>query len=119
MSEARLETILVVEPDSDVQALIRHILETPGRRVLIATHEADALQLASSNQIDLLLTEVVLPGVGGLEVAKQLQSAQPGLPVVYMSGWHDHPSFPRQTGARLLKKPFSSEELREAIAQAD
>jgi two-component system cell cycle sensor histidine kinase/response regulator CckA len=118
MSEAQLQTILVVETDSDVQALIRRILETPGRQVLIATTESEAIRLGSSNHIDLLLTEVVLPGVGGPELAKQLQLVQPGLQVVFMSGWHDHPSFPRPNGGRLLEKPFSSDELRQAIAHA-
>jgi two-component system cell cycle sensor histidine kinase/response regulator CckA len=118
VSENHLERILVVETDSDVQALISRILEAPGRRILIATHETQALHLASSNQIDLLLTEVVLPGGGGIALATQLQSLQPGLRVVYMSGWHDHPSFPRPAGAPVLEKPSSSEELRHAITQA-
>jgi CheY-like chemotaxis protein len=118
VSETHLESILVVETDGDVQALISRILEAPGRRILIATHETQALQLASSTQLDLLLTEVVLPGVGGLALATQLQSLQPGLRVVYMSAWHDHPSFPRPDGAPVLEKPFSSEELRHAISRA-
>ena len=111
-------TVLVVEGDDDVRALVSRMLEAPGRHVLTAANAGDALELATSNQVDLLLTDVVLPRLSGPRIVKLLRSLLPGLPVIYMSGWFDHPEFPELDGETVLRKPFSLRELTRAVADA-
>jgi two-component system cell cycle sensor histidine kinase/response regulator CckA len=112
------ETVLVVESDSDVRALITRMLEVPGRRVLVAADAAEALEVATAYEIDLLLTDVLVPRVSGHRIAKLLRALQPGLPVIYVSGWFDHPQFPELDGEAVLQKPFSREQLTRAVADA-
>lgn len=82
----------------------------------MAGNAAEALDLARVTPIDLLLTDVVLPGLSGRRIADQVRLLHPGLPVLYMSGWYDHPEFPGLEGERMLQKPFSLETLTSAIA---
>ena len=109
-------TILVLEDADDLRALISLMLETPGRRVLCAANQTEALDLARSTTIDLLVGDVVLPNLSGPRIAEQLRSLQPGLSVLYISGWYEHPQFPELGGERLLHKPFSRKTLNEAVA---
>lgn len=111
-------TILVVEDDEDVRSVISRMLEAPDCHTLMAANAAEALELASSTHIDLLVVDVVLPGISGYRIAGLVRSVEPGLPVVYMSGWSDHPQFPAPDGEPILSKPFSREELTAAVASA-
>jgi two-component system cell cycle sensor histidine kinase/response regulator CckA len=111
------KTVLVVEADNDVRALVGRMLAAPGRRVLVAADAAEALELACSNEIDLLLTDVVLPGISGPRIVKLVRSLLPNVPVLYMSGWFDHPEFPELDGETVLRKPFSRRELAGAVAE--
>jgi PAS domain S-box-containing protein len=119
------ETVLLVEDEPDVRELAIEILEGYGYRVLPAAGPAEALDVAERHPgpIHLLLTDVVMPGMSGPELARRLEGERPGLRVLYMSGYTEHPTVQRQVldleGA-LLPKPFTSEELagrvREALA---
>ena len=118
MGGRHAHTVLVVEADDDVRELVSRMLAAPDRGVLAAANAGEALELASSNRIDLLLTDVVLPGVSGPRIVKLLRSLLPDLPVVYMSGWFDHPEFPELDGETVLRKPFSLQDLTRAVAAA-
>jgi two-component system cell cycle sensor histidine kinase/response regulator CckA len=118
MGGRHANTVLVVEADDDVRALVSRMLEAPDRHVLAAANAGEALELADSNEIDLLLTDVVLLGMSGLRIVKLMRSLLPGLPVLYMSGWFDHPEFPELDGETVLRKPFSLRELNRAVADA-
>jgi len=111
-------TILLVEDADDLRELIGLMLDAPGRHVLSAANQAEALELARSTPIDLLITDVALPGLDGLEIARQLRSLQPDLRVLFISGWYDHPKFPRLERENLLGKPFSRDTLNEAVVRA-
>lgn len=110
-------TILLFEEADDLRELIRLMLDAPGRRILSAANQFEARELARSTSIDLLVTNVELPGLEGLEIARQMRSLQPGLRVLFISGWYDHPEFPRLERESLLPKPFSRNSLNEAIAR--
>jgi len=104
------ETVLVVEDEPPVRELVRESLEWLGYHVLVACAADEAEQTArGGHPIDLLITDVVLPGYGGREVAKRLCGLNPGLKVLYMSGYTDD-AIVRQgdleSGAALLQKPF-------------
>jgi DNA-binding response OmpR family regulator len=107
-------TILAVVLDDDLRDLIRRMLERSDHHVILAADEAEALDRASSAPIDVLLIEVA-PSMDGRSVAAALRVHTPGLPVVYISGWFDHPDFAGMKGGSILKEPFSRQELTRAI----
>jgi CheY-like chemotaxis protein len=85
------ETVLVVEDEEGVRKLVRSILQRNGYRVLEAKDGADALRVAEQQpNIDLLLTDVVMPHMSGAETAMRLLAIRPGLKLLYMSGYTDN-----------------------------
>ncbi|GAC1682463.1 MAG: hypothetical protein NVS9B3_00070 [Gemmatimonadaceae bacterium] len=107
------ETILVAEDDDAIRPLMRRLLERRGYRVLEARHGVQALELAERQQsaIDLLVTDVVMPELGGRELAENLVRATPDLRVLFMSGYTDDVVLRRglvDVRVPFLQKPFSS-----------
>ncbi|MEO6392935.1 MAG: PAS domain S-box protein, partial [Pyrinomonadaceae bacterium] len=109
------ETILLIEDDVTVRALAREILEMSGYRVLEAQSGDDALHISRSDeQIDLLLTDVVMPDYSGRELADRITAMRPALRVLYMSGYTDDAIVQHgvlEEGLYFLPKPFSPEAL--------
>ena len=110
------ETVLLVEDADALRKLTHTLLEQNGYRVLAAANGAEALQLAQQKpeRIDLLLTDVIMPGLNGRALAERFELLQPGIRVLYMSGYTDaaivdHGVF--ESGTYLLHKPFSEESL--------
>jgi two-component system, cell cycle sensor histidine kinase and response regulator CckA len=111
-------TVLVVDDDDAVRAVICRALEETGLRVLKAGSAAEALAAAADVQIDLLVADVSMPDMGGPALTARLHAEQPALRVIYVSGWLDRSAFPELGDAPLLTKPFTLEELRRAVAHA-
>ncbi len=115
-------TILLVEDEAAVREVTRRILEHHGYRVLAARHADEALTVARyAGPIDLLLTDVVMPGLGGRELAERLLAARPGLPVLFMSGYNDDEVLRRGLELptpRLLAKPFTIDTLVARVREA-
>jgi CheY-like chemotaxis protein len=109
------ELVLVVEDEQDVGRLARRILERHGFRVLLAAAPREALEIASREpDIDLLLTDVVLPEMSGRVLADRLRQTHPKLRVVYMSGYTDDALSDHgvlEPGTAFVEKPFTSEAL--------
>jgi CheY-like chemotaxis protein len=110
------ELILLVEDADALRKLVQAFLESNGFRVLSAASGEAALDIVAhhSGAFDLLLTDVVMPGMNGRVLAEQLSMRQPGLKVLFMSGYTD--SFIAghgvlQQGTNLLHKPFTEEIL--------
>ena len=107
------ETILLVEDAELVRKLARRVLETAGYRVLEAGSAEAAIKLCekiNGDKIDLLLTDVVMPGMSGNDMSKVLLTKQPGMPVLYMSGYTDDAIVQHgvlEAGINFLQKPFS------------
>lgn len=120
--ETGAETTLVVEDNQPVRELTTHVLTELGYRVLVAQHGQDALNLAARHQgpISLLLTDVVMPGISGQELARRLERSRPNMRVLYLSG-HPIERLVTRAGDRpitpLLSKPFTSEELSRKVRQ--
>jgi len=113
-------TILVVEDEADVRAIVRRQLEGLGHRVLVAEASTEALLLVQGpGAPDVLLTDVVLKsGVNGIDLACLARGMRPGLPVIFMSGYTAVPEAQqriRDTGAPLLSKPFTTPQLERAV----
>jgi PAS domain S-box-containing protein len=109
-----VETVLVVEDDPSVRQLVSAALERQGYEVLTAPAPAEALEWygGGAKQIDLLVTDVVMPGMGGRELADRLGYVYPRLRVLYTTGYAGDPLFVESaTYAHLLEKPFSPGDL--------
>lgn len=105
------ETVLLVEDETALRELTRGLLETAGYTVLEAANVEDAIRLAGGahRKIDLLLTDVVMPGMDGHELSRRLTSTCPSLKVLYMSGYTDDVIVHKgvlNRGTTLLQKPF-------------
>jgi CheY-like chemotaxis protein len=110
------ETIMLVEDQPEVRRLAARVLRGRGYDVLEASGGEEALALASAHRgrLHLLVTDVVMPGMKGPEVARRLTAARPGLPVLYVSGYADEALEERDdllANGMLLLKPFSPDVL--------
>lgn len=115
--------ILVVEDDPELCKLIGDVLERAGYRVLRAAAPEQALRLAEEHagQVDLLLTDVVLPRMSGRELAARLHALQPSLAVLYTSGYADRAVVQNgivEEQAAFLEKPFSKSTLLACVREA-
>ena len=116
------ETVLLVEDDSAVRTLAREILEMYGYHVLEATDGVEALSVSEdySAPIHLLLTDVVMPRMGGLDLTTKLEPIRPGMKVLFMSGYIDGPITQQgvfEAGASFLQKPFTPEGMARKVRE--
>lgn len=110
------ETILLVEDEDIVRDLVRKMLEQAGYEILVASDGRQALALSKEHEasIDLLLTDVIMPGMNGRELAERLWFSRPEMKVLYMSGYTDSRVFDPEmldTGSAFLHKPFTMTDL--------
>ena len=106
------ETILVVEDQPDVRSVVQHALSRRGYCVLMATNGSEAVRIATAHddRIDLLITDVVMPGLSARELAKQFRQQHPGGRVLYMSGYTDDTVVQRgilEHSVEFMQKPFT------------
>ena len=115
------ETLLVVEDETAVRNLVASALRHDGYQLLLASSAEEALKLveAHTGTIDLLLTDAIMPGKSGLELANMMVAKQPGLPVIVMSGYTEENLSISGLTERpaLLQKPFTPRDLRRRIRE--
>lgn len=117
------ETILLVEDEAAVRAVAERILSGAGYRVLAAANAEEAIRLAEEHgsEIELLLTDVVMPGMGGPELAAHLTNVHPGLGVLFASGYTDN-ALTRHgaldPGTLFVAKPYTIAELTTRVRNA-
>ncbi|PYO79489.1 MAG: hypothetical protein DMD63_04125 [Gemmatimonadetes bacterium] len=117
------ETILLVEDEAAVRGLAKRILTQMGYRVLEASDGAIALRIAAGHvgEIDLVLTDVAMPNLGGRGMVEELRELSPGIRVLFMSGYPREEIFPEKGVAGntpYLQKPFTSETLSAEVRSA-
>jgi len=109
------ETILLVDDEEGVRTLVTAILRSNGYDVLEAANGPAALAVyeKNSHKIDLVLTDIVMPQMSGVELGRQLASQSPGLKILYMSGYRDNPFAASESDAPavFLHKPFTPDAL--------
>jgi CheY-like chemotaxis protein len=120
------ETVLLVEDEESLRELIDELLEANGYEVLAAEDPTKAIETAQRHEgvIHLLLTDVVMPGMNGRELALRVKERRPDIRVLYMSGYTEDAIAHRgvlEAGAFLISKPFTEEsltrKLREVLAR--
>jgi PAS domain S-box-containing protein len=116
------ETILVVEDEEALRKVARRSLAAAGYTVLTAANGQEALLTSAQHagDIHLLLTDVVMPKIGGRALAQELSKARPGLKVVYMSGYADDAIVHHgvlDAGTRFLAKPFTATDLMSKVRE--
>ena len=107
------ETILLVEDEDAVRALAREVLRRHGYVVLEARHGVDAMRVAErhTDDIQLLVTDVVMPHMSGRELARRLGAVRPHMKALFMSGYTDHALLldDLAPGTEFMQKPFTPE----------
>ena len=116
-------TVLVVDDDDQIKALARRTLSEDGLSVIVAASAEEALSLCKrhNKKIDLLLTDMVLPKMTGIELADQLKSAYPEIKIIYMSGYTDHSVLSDGMLApdkSFIQKPFTLDLLTQKAREA-
>jgi len=116
------ETVLLVEDELAVRSLARDVLQAQGYTVIEARDGRHALEICELRfgAIDLLLTDVVMPGIGGRELAARLAELRPAMPVIYMSGYTDTAVVQHgvlDPGTTFLQKPFTPDALARKVRQ--
>jgi CheY-like chemotaxis protein len=114
-----MQIILVVDDDPGILRLVSKMLETTGYRVLSAATGDQALRLCDvTPHIDLLLTDVVAPGMSGPMIADEILARRPGIKVLFMSGYDGAPVVQRyvvEQGHALIVKPFTIPDLSQKV----
>ena len=121
-TEPGTETILLAEDEANLRYLARQFLEKQGYRVIEAADGAVAMQIAVAHEgvIHLLLTDVIMPGMNGRELAQRISEIRPQTKVLYMSGYTENVIGHNGTldaGVRLLQKPFTLRDLKNKVRE--
>jgi PAS domain S-box-containing protein len=116
------ETVLLVEDEAALRAVARRVLTGLGYTVLEARHGGDGARISAGHPgpIHLLITDVVMPVLGGRELTRRVRAQRPDIPVLYVTGYTDDELLRKgvlERGAQLLRKPFMPAELALAVWQ--
>jgi DNA-binding NtrC family response regulator len=114
-SEQAQQTILVVDDEAEVRALVREILTMHGYNVIDTGDPMEARRIAEAQPIHLLLTDVVMPMMNGIELAKRIETTSPTTKIVLMSGYST--AAVKGSGRPLIAKPFKAGDLVNTIKQ--
>jgi DNA-binding response OmpR family regulator len=113
-----LKTILLVDDDPELRDLLVTVLAEPGYTVLVAADGYEALRILVERVVDLMITDIKMPGITGFELARQAKLMRPNLHVIYLSG-HDSKA-KRSDGptyGMLVRKPLRAAELLDIVAE--
>src|SRR5690606_19223365 len=121
MSTEKQLSILVVDDDDSFRQVTRHTLEARGLKVFDASNGKEAISILGVEAIDLILTDIRMPEMHGIELLHYCRKSFAAIPIVLMTGFNDvievHEAY--EIGAKgFLNKPFSTEELEKSLTEA-
>ena len=116
------ETVLLVEDEESVRELVRETLKTRGYRVIEASDGIAGMRVSEEYQgnIEILITDVVMPGMSGRELAKRVAAARPNIRVLYLSGYTEDAIIHEgalEPGTGFLQKPFTLQVLARKVRE--
>lgn len=117
-SEVRPATILVVDDEQEVCAFLAGALERPDRRVLQARNGLEAVRLVTSAPVDLVLLDLLMPELDGVETFRRIRAARPDLPVVVVTGYPESDLMLKMIEIgpfTVLQKPLDTQKLRKVV----
>jgi CheY-like chemotaxis protein len=113
--------VLVIEDEDGVRDLVHRVLQDRGHQVLAAADGDGALELLEEEtDLDLVLSDIIVPGIGTSELDQKIRELRPEVPVLYMSGYSREEMIERgliDPGRPFLQKPFTAEELTELVCR--
>ena len=113
-----MKTILVVDDDEAIRTLLQEELEDEGYKVLIATNARDALKMVASEALDLVILDIRMPGMDGLEALPRILGIKEGLPVILNTAYsHYQESFMSWAADAYVVKSSDLTELKEKIKE--
>lgn len=113
-----MKTILLVDDDPSVRGLTKKMLEHLGYTVLAAANGQEALDLLPSANVDLLMTDIIMPGMHGRDLAARVTALSPATKVIFLSGYTDETITPHgvlPAGVNYIEKPFSAPTLAQTV----
>lgn len=116
-----MPTVLVVDDDPDILELLCTVLEQDGYTVERASEGIGALDILDRGRVDLLLTDVIMPGLNGFNLARMARTRRSTLKVLYLTGYYEQAKVLRDEGekyGKLLAKPIRPAELRKEVGAA-
>ncbi len=121
MGEGPKVRVLLVEDDADNRELMAEVLETAGIEVSPVASGAAALEILRGRPVDVVLTDVGMPGMGGIELARAAKGIAPSVPVVVVTGWAEREDIAQAVGHEVdlvLVKPIDPDGLLGAVRDA-
>ena len=112
--------VLLVEDDDDNRELMAEVLASSGCEVLSAATGRDGLKTLSESSVDVVVTDVGMPGMGGLEVARAAKAIAPAVPVLVVTGWGEREDIASARGRHVdavLVKPVDPDALSQAVSE--
>jgi DNA-binding NtrC family response regulator len=116
--ETASEHLLIVDDDPEMRDLLRKVLEKEGYRVSVAADGHEASAVATRDQFDLVITDMLMPHDGGLELLEFLRRTHPGLPVIIVTAfgdWQNYSQAVQLGAAAFISKPLKMGELISAV----
>jgi two-component system, OmpR family, response regulator len=121
VAESRQTRVLLVEDDDDSRELMAEVLEAAGYTVHPAASGQEALRTLSERPVDVVVTDLGMSGMGGLEIARAAKAIAPKLPVIVVTGWAEREDVEQARGREVdsvLLKPVDPDSLTQAVAGA-
>jgi CheY-like chemotaxis protein len=109
--------ILVVDDDDNVRSVLVDYLRSAGYTVVEAANGSAALDAIIANKYSAAVIDFLMPGMNGADLGRKAQLVQPGLPLIFVSGYSDTLALDAIVGATVIRKPFELKQLGDALAQ--
>ncbi|RJP76629.1 MAG: response regulator [Candidatus Zixiibacteriota bacterium] len=116
----RHRRILVVDDEEHIRVLLREVVQTLGHRAILAANGVQALEKLSGTDVDLVITDINMPGLSGLDLLRRIKAELPDLPVILITGYGTERAERAAQELRadgFLGKPFRVEDMRHCIAR--
>lgn len=116
VSVAQAFTVLIVDDDPLVRGSVVAIIEAKGFRVLAAESAVEAMRILAQKHVDVLFTDIVMPGPDGIELARAAKGLQPGIQIMFSTGYFSRAAEALRVG-KLLTKPMRAAQIETALRE--